>query len=221
MIESTDLMHLVAKRPSTLRFVTFAFFWTYLVLVLSALADAQVIKNGDCVVDTEILGLPKCAIESRDNKLYVSKQFLPMFFSNDAMAPGAVTPKSEHLAWTHLPDGGWAYFNRNGLVVVQNVATNDNGPSEFHLGLVRITNGKKWGLSNAKGRLILPLKYDGILEYQEGKGWLVCSGCHIENEIGGEYQFFKGGEWSWLDRHGRVSRAASEPRSTWDQKAQD
>jgi hypothetical protein len=183
--------------------------WTLFVLASGVSAPAQLVKLPDCVVDIELWTLPKCALETRDGKLYLSKQFLLPFFAPGSKALGAPTPKSNQLASAFLPDGGWAYFDRTGLVVVQNVATMDNGPSEFHHGLVRISKGDKWGLSNPQGRLMVPLKYDGISDYEEGKGWLACSGCHTETT--GEYHLFKGGKWVWLDRHGKVIGTASDP----------
>jgi hypothetical protein len=182
-------------------------------------AHAQTIRRGDCVVDSELWTLPACAIETHNDGLYVSKVYLPLFFASTGTA--MQTGTSRNLAWTQMPAGGWAYFNRRGLVVVQNVATMDNGPSEFHHGLVRIIKRGKWGLSNPQGRLIVPLKYDGISDYEEGKGWLACSGCHTEAEEGGEYHFFKGGNWVWLDSHGKVSGTASFPSPESDQKAQN
>ena len=182
-------------------------------------AHAEIIRNGDCIVDSEILQLPTCAIETHNGRLYVSKAYLPLFFSSTGTAMQTGTPTN--FAWTHMPEEGWAYFNRSGLVVVQNVATMDNGPSEFHHGLVRISKRDKWALSNPQGELIVPLKYDGILDYEEGKGWLVCSGCHTEADIGGEYHFYKGGKWVWLDHNGKVSGTASDPSLAWRKKAQN
>jgi hypothetical protein len=128
---------------------------------------AQVIRNGDCTVDLEIMQLPACAIETHNGKLFVSKAYLPLFFSSTGT--GMQTGTSRNFAWTHIPEEGWAYFNRTGLVVVQNVATMDNGPSEFHHGLVRITKRDKWGLADWQGKLIVPLEYDGILDIRRRK----------------------------------------------------
>jgi hypothetical protein len=115
------------------------------------------------------------------------------------------------LASVVLPGGGWAYFNRRGLIVVQDVATFDNGASSFHNGLVRVVRNKKWGLANAQGLFVVPLKYDGMLEYEESnKGWKVCMDCREVSD--GEHSWFEGGEWYWLDRRGKVAGKAGDPR---------
>jgi hypothetical protein len=190
--------------------------WTLLALASAVSAPAQLVKLPDCVVDIELWMLPKCALEIRDGKLYLSKQFLLPFFASGSKALGAPTPKSNQLASALLPDGGWAYFDRTGLVVVRNVAPFDNGPSDFHHGLVRVTKGNKWGLSDFHGILAVPLTYDGIMEYDDEKGWLACSACHIEKDR--EYSFFRGGTWVWLDQHGKVSAATNDPSLLKDQK---
>lgn len=180
---------------------------------------AQTIRKGDCVVDSEVWTLPACALETQNGRLYVSKVYLPLFFTSTGKATQTGAPRN--LAWAQMSGGGWAYFNRAGLIVVQDIATMDNGPSEFHHGLVRIVKAGKWGLSTPQGTLIVPPKYDGMLDYQEGTGWLVCSGCHVGPEKGSEYSFFTGGKWAWLDRHGKVSGTASDPSLARGEKAKN
>ena len=166
---------------------------------------AQVIRDGDCVVDAEILSLPTCALESNNGSLYVKRKFLPLFFAD----------KSQHLAWRSLPADGWAYFDRKGLVLVKNVATMDNGPDEIHQGLVRVTRNGKWGLANLHGSFVVPFTYDGMLGYEPGHGWRACSGCRTVRD--GEYSFFQGGTWIQLNRSGKVAGPAKEPQSPPDE----
>jgi hypothetical protein len=104
------------------------------------------------------------------------------------------------LTAAFLPTG-WAYINHRGLVVVDNVAVMDNYANDFHRGLVRVTRNSKWGLADTHGRLVVPFKYDGMLDYQPGKGWEVCTGCRAASD--GEHGWFEGGEWQLLDRSGR------------------
>jgi hypothetical protein len=92
---------------------------------------------------------------------------------------------------------------------VQNVAPAENDPSEFHDGLVQVTKADKWGLANSKGRLVVPMKYDGILNNWEKSGWLACSGCQVVHK--GEHWWFSGGQWFLLDKQGRVAGEAKEP----------
>jgi len=169
-------------------------------LFLAGSSPGQVVRRGDCSVDKELLRLPQCALETRDNHLYVFKEFLPLFFSS----------WRDRLASAFLGQDGWAYFDRRGLIVVQNVANFDNGPSPFHHGLVRVNRNGKWGLADSRGLLVVPLIYDGMLEYEEpNRGWKVCAGCRTVSQ--GEYGWFEGGDWFWLDRHGKVAGKAEAP----------
>ncbi len=138
--------------------------------------------------------LPKCAMITKVGHLYVSPRYLKLFF----------TKSSEHLAARRLPEHGWAYFDRSGLVRVQDVAPMDNWASEFHAGLVRVVRNGKWGLADKCGKLITSLDYDGMYEFDVAhKGWKVCRSCHAVTR--GEHSWFEGGEWFWLDQKGRLA----------------
>ena len=175
-------------------------------LLGSAYARGDVVSHGGCVVDSEIWALPQCALEMKGGRLYVANRYLRLYF-----------PRKEPLAWALLPDGersrggGWAYFDRKGRIVVQNVATMDNGPNDFHHGLVRVVHKGKWGLANLHGAIVVPLKYDGMLDFDEhSKRWVVCSDCH--DVTSGEYHWFEAGEWFWLDQHGRFGGRCPPPK---------
>ena len=182
---------------------------TLIAFLLAGITHAQVIRNGYCTVDSEVWSLPACALESHSGKLYVSKIYLPLFFTSTGKSLQSGTP--ENLAWTHLPQDGWVYFNSSGLVIVRNVATMDNGPNAFHYGLVRVTKNEKWGLADIHGRMIVPFTYDGMLDYQKGKGWPACTACKYVRK--GEYGSFESGQWSSLDRRGKVLSTAHDPNS--------
>lgn len=184
---------------------------------LSGSAHARVIRNGDCTVDSELLQLPACALETHNGRLYVSKAYLQLFFASTATTDEMDTPGI--LASTYLPEGDWAYVNRAGLIVVRNVAVMDNGANEFHHGLVRVTKDNKWGLADIRGRMIVPLTYDGMLDYQADSGWLACTGCR--NVKQGEYAYFQGGSWVRLDRRGKVRSPAEPPLPARNPKQQD
>ena len=178
-------------------------------------ANGQVVRHGDCAVDAEVLVLPKCALETKAGHLYVSQSYLILYFppTSSTLPPAGSALAGKHeLASVHLPGShGWAYFDRSGRIVVQNVATMDNGPSDFHHGLVRVTYDGKYGLANRHGKLIVPMKYDGMLDYEPKNGWLACTRCHPETDSSGEYHHFKGGSWVWLGPHGDVLRAGKDP----------
>jgi len=163
-----------------------------LALLGSLRATAEDAPTALCVVDREVLQLPRCALETRRGQLYVARRFLPSLF----------TAQRSLLAAVFLPDEGWAYVDRRGLLVVRHVATMDNGPSEFHHGLVRVTEAGKWGLADTRGRLVVPLRYDGMLDYDDEGGWRACTGCGTASD--GEHAWFTGGEWISLDRKGKT-----------------
>jgi hypothetical protein len=166
----------------------------------SGFAQSQVAHRGDCVVDPEVFLLPKCALETRDGHLYIFQEFLPLLFSS----------RKGRFASVALPEDGWAYVDRRGLIVVRDVANFDNGPSPFHHGLVRVNRAGKWGLADSKGLLVVPLIYDGMLEYDEpNRGWTACRGCRSVSD--GEHSWFEGGDWYRLDRRGTVAGKAENP----------
>jgi hypothetical protein len=179
-----------------------AFTFILLASLVTCPANCQVLRNGSCKVDAEVFLLPQCALETRDGHVFVAKEYLPLYFSSG----------SARLASAVLPEDGWAYFDRHGLIVVRNVANFDNGPSPFHYGLVRVNRKSKWGLADSRGTLVVPLTYDGMLEYEESnRGWRVCTGCRWVSA--GEYGWFEGGNWYWLDRNGKVAGKAESPIS--------
>ena len=168
-----------------------------LILLFARPIQSQILRYRDCTVDAEIWMLPQCALVTIGGHLYVSHRYLKLLFANS----------NEDLAARRLPEHGWAYFDRSGLVRVQNVAPMDNWASEFHAGLVRVVRNGKWGLADKRGRLITPLDYDGMYEFDVAhKGWKVCRSCCVVT--GGEHSWFEGGEWFWLDRHGRLAGRA-------------
>jgi hypothetical protein len=170
-----------------------------ILLALSSVGRAQARTTAECSIDTDLPSIPSCALETRHGQVHVGATYLPLLL---ASAHG-------RLIAVRLPTG-WAYVDRHGRVVVTDVAVMDNGANDFHHGLVRVTRNGKWGLADAQGRLVVPLRYDGMLDYRPGKGWSVCSGCRAASD--GEHGWFEGGEWASLDRHGRmISRRRREP----------
>jgi hypothetical protein len=153
---------------------------------------SQVINTPGCSVDLEILALPRCAIVTKGDRIYISAAFVRPLFK------GITSP----LTSRPLPDVGWAYFDRTGLVRVKDVAPFDNGASNFHFGLVRVARDGKYGLATERGILVSRL-YDGMNELdQDHCGWRACNSCRLIKH--GEYSMFEGGDWFWLDRKGQV-----------------
>jgi len=188
-----------------------------IVALLTGSARARVIRSGGCTVDSELPRLPTCALEIQNGRLHVSKAYLPLFFASTGTTLQLGTPGN--LASTLLPEGDWAYLNRTGLIVVRNVAMMDNGANEFHYGLLRVAKDNKWGLADIRGRMIVPLTYDGILDYRADEGWLACTGCKLVKQ--GEYGYFQGGNWVRLDHCGKVISPAEPPLATRNPKVHD
>jgi hypothetical protein len=159
---------------------------------------AQKIEYKGCIVDAEVWKLPACALEKRkDGKLFVEQRYLAPFRFE----------KPYGYAWSSLPEGDLAYFDRGGEIRVRHVAMFDNGPGPFHHGLVRVEQSGKWGLANANGTLVVPLIYDGILEPSPPSNhWRVCRSCQTKPT--GDYSYFDGGTWQDLDQRGRPISSA-------------
>jgi hypothetical protein len=104
-------------------------------------------------------------------------------------------------AWS--PGLDWMYADRSGAVLIEHVATLDNGPDEFRDGLVRVDYGGKCGYADRSGALIFPRVYDGCLPFDRGKAE-VCRDCRtVCADKGCEAHRLEGGTWTTL----RLGRA--------------
>jgi hypothetical protein len=160
----------------------------------------------DCAVDRELIVLPPCAVRSEGGQLRVIPSHVAaLSFNKYDLAPACLTGIGSETCWT--------YINHRGWVVVRDVAVMDNGASEFHHGLVRVTRDGKWGLADARGKLVVPLRYDGILEYEPGDGWPACEGCRTAQDKGREHSWFEGGKWLRLNARGKVIGPMQAPGS--------
>jgi hypothetical protein len=150
--------------------------------------------EGACVVDRELLVLPRCALKTRGGQSYVAQPFVRRLFGKTGEKMAAAGTEGE----------GWIYFDRTGRVLVRNVAMMDNGADGFHHGLVRVTRDGKWGLATTRGRLAVPMEFDGILDPVESdRRWAACKGCRTAGD--GEHNWFEGGTWYWIDPQGKVT----------------
>ena len=185
-----------------------------LTLALFPAGHAQVMKFGGCSIDFELMELPNCAARIQDGRPYVLKELAEYVLSRPQVGVAAwpVTVGRQRLAASHFPGDSWVYFDRRGIVVVKNVAEIDNGPADFHLGLVLVTRGEKWGLANARGQLVVRFTYDQIFDYEHNRGWLACTGCR-KVRVDEEHFSAEGGKWVWLDAHGHVTGNATDPSS--------
>jgi hypothetical protein len=191
----------------------------YFAIVRFALTcSGQVIQYGNCAIDFEVVELPECALTTIKGRLYIPKGFADDVFSGklDGVVANPINVSGKRLASTMIPHGGWAYFDRTGLVVVQNVSTFDNGADAFHHGLVSVRKGDKWGLADSTGRFVVPIRYDGLRYDEANFTWLACSGCRIE--IGGEHSWFTGGNWVRINASGRVIGSVPDPSGTAKKK---
>lgn len=104
---------------------------------------------------------------------------------------------------------GWMYANEKGKVLIEGVAAMDNGPDEFHDGLVRVERKGKCGFADRRGKLVVPPAYDGCLNF-ESKVARVCVKCRSEcADKDCEHRELKGGDWFCLNPYG--SRVGCAP----------
>jgi len=102
----------------------------------------------------------------------------------------------------------WMYARRSGEIVITNVAPFDNGPDEFHDGMVRVIKHGKFGFADRSGKLRIPPKYDGAMPFDQGRA-LVCRHCRTQRDDSKEHSLFVGGKWFTIDVDGQVLTACS------------
>jgi len=166
-------------------------------LLLGGVLHAESLTVGGCTVDDEIVQLPRCSLTIEQGQLYLRSEFLKFLF------PG----RDKHLVGRAVEgENGYVYFNRCGRAVIRNVAMMDNGADYFQHGIVRVVRDGKWGLANQQGKLIVPLRFDGILPAADNqRRWAACTGCKTVTDAWGEHSWFEGGTWFWIDTQGRVT----------------
>lgn len=180
-----SLMNPIATRSVLLRTAVclFSFF---------TLASAQDSKQASCVVDDlDTPTMPACVVQSRNGGLFVPKKYW-MHPAFNRYGLSAFTIQSF----------GRVYINRSGRIVIRNVALMDNGPDEFHHGLVRLNRETMWGYADPSGRIVVAVKYSCAIN-TEDIGPLICIGCRIEQVD--EYHACRGGHWFQPDTHGHLT----------------
>ena len=102
-----------------------------------------------------------------------------------------------------LADGHFHYRHRNGRQL--QVATMDNGPDDFQLGLVRgIVAGRYGYYDRTLAQRIAP-QFDGALPFAPDSGSaMVCQGCRAAPASrDGQHSFIGGRHWR-IDTHGQA-----------------
>ncbi len=191
-----------------MRFLANALIGLVVFLALSCQATGQIAQAGKCEIDRELIELPSCAIETRDGQLYVAVSLLKSFLLESSIGIQPFRVGRRHLTAACSEQTCWFYFDKNGRILVKDVAELDWGPSPFHHGLVRVARNGKWGLANMKGNLVVPMELDGILEFYKGR-WLGCKGC--TSKMMGDYSYFSGGNWFAINRHGKIVGPVENP----------
>src|SRR6185437_14578685 len=112
---------------------------------LCGFASAQTSKQASCVVeDIDTPTMPACVVQYRNGALFIPKKYW-MHPAFNRYGLSAFTIESF----------GRVYINRSGCVVIRNVALMDNGPDEFHHGLVRVNREAMWGYADPFGRIVV------------------------------------------------------------------
>jgi hypothetical protein len=155
-------------------------------------ALAQSVKPAPCaVVDIGTPTLPACVVHSGKGVQFVPKRYwLHAVFNRYGLAPFTIE------------SFGRVYIDRSGRIVIRDVALMDNGPDEFHHGLIRVHRDDMWGYADSSGRLVVPVKYSCALNSAD-IGPLVCVGCH--DQRAGEYTACRDGQWFRTDAKGKLS----------------
>jgi hypothetical protein len=148
-----------------------------------------------CVVeDIDTPTMPACVVQAHNDSLSIPKKYwMHPAFNRYGLAPFTI------LSF------GRVYINRSGRIVIRDVAFIDNGPDDFHHGLVRINRDQMWGYADSSGRIVVPVKYSCALNYKDkydDVGPLVCVGCRMEQQ--GDYHACVDGSWFHVDAHGRL-----------------
>jgi len=172
----------------------------FIVLIAPVAAQSPVSQKAPpCVIkDVEGPVMPSCVIQARNNALYI-----PMRFWNHT------TFNRYGLSAFWIESLGRVYINRSGRVVIRDVALMDNGPDDFHHGLVRINRDQMWGYADPSGRIVVPVKYSCALNYKDKYqdiGPLVCVGCRMEQQ--GDYHACVDGTWFHVDSQGSLTSSA-------------
>jgi len=141
--------------------------------------------------------MPACVIRSHNGIDFIPRKYwIGLTFNRYGLSVFWVESK------------GAVYINRSGRIIIRDVAFIDNGPDDFHHGLVRIHRDKLWGFADSSGRIVVPVQYSCALNYRDklgDVGPLVCEACRIEKE--GEYSSCLGGHWFRSDIHGHLEPA--------------
>jgi hypothetical protein len=92
------------------------------------------------------------------------------------------------------------------------VARVDDAPALFHDGLAtsprRVGGHYKVGYIDRGLNLVIPARYDGGLDFSDGRAQ-VCRGCTVDRD--GEMAEMQGGLWGCIDTHGREVVPVTQP----------
>jgi hypothetical protein len=165
---------------------------TVCLLAFFTVASAQTSKQASCVVeDIDTPTMPACVVQSGNGGLFIPKKYW-MHAAFNRYGLSAFTIESF----------GRVYINRSGRIIIRNVGLMDNGPDEFHHGLVRVNRDKMWGYADPSGRIVVPVKYSCAIN-SDDIGPLVCVGCRME--LQGEYHACLDGQWFQTDTRGHLT----------------
>lgn len=99
-----------------------------------------------------------------------------------------------------VDDNSWAYIDTKGNVLIRPCSW-DNFPDEFCNGLARFKKDEMFGFFNQKAEIVIPNKYSYCSRFSNGLA-AFCDGC--KKQYIGEYDFYKGGKWGYMDTKGLI-----------------
>ena len=109
------------------------------------------------------------------------------------------------IGFVFKPDVGCVAINNKGKELF-NVFMADNGNDYPVDGLFRILdeNGKKMGVANMEGQVIVKPKYDAIFPFKEGFAAVAVGTKTVRPQDDPEHEYVVGGKWGFIDKQGKV-----------------
>jgi len=151
-------------------------------------SSAQEAKS--CLFDYERGEIPDCIRVAADGSRSIAAPYLK-----------ELRYDTKGLAGVRAADG-WMYVNRRGKAAITGIPTFDNGPDEFHDGLVRFVKNHKYGFADRNGKIVIPPRYDDAMPFEGGRA-KVCLGCVDKcADHDCEHHVFSGGKWLSVDKNG-------------------
>lgn len=148
-------------------------------------------------LEGELSGIDSISCFSSDST--ISERILAdLDFENEALT----------FVMSNDPDGVY-YVLANGKYRQTHLI--DNGPDDFHEGLVRTIQNKKYGFMDSSLKVVIEPKWDFAYPFN-GHYARVCNSCFSTRHPGDEHSIITGGQWFLIDRSGKETNEINKKR---------